>query len=104
MKDMGILMSLALATSFSGVTGLEGMTPRGVPSDMLALYLFEKGIVRKVCLQTFIESYYDFHGAKLTKVSAQQVLNKLHRCGILSKSFNTEIKDFEYKLNTQESI
>lgn len=92
------LLHSALIMSLSNSTGFEGMTPKGVTSHKLALYLFEESIVRKVCLQKFINKYYEFHGAKLTEVSAQQVLNRLQRGGILSKSYNTEIKDFEYTL------
>lgn len=93
------LLALTLAASLgSNFTGLEGMTPSGVPTDKLTIYLFEKGIINKVCLSKFIDEFYIFHGTLLTKVSAQQVLNRLQRGGILKKQFNSEIKDFEYSL------
>lgn len=98
------LLTVALASALGSCTGMEGLTPRGVPTDKAAIYLFNNDIVREVCISKFIMEYCNYYRILLTKVSAQQVLNRLQRSGILSKSFNIEIKDFEYKLNTQESI
>lgn len=92
------LLNTALIMSLSACTGLEDMAPKGVSTYKLARYLFEVGIVKKVCLSQFITKYHEFHGIKLTPVSAQLVLNNLQRDGIISKRYNTEIKDFEYTL------
>lgn len=104
MRSLSALMVMALATSLRGVTGLEVMTPRGTSTDKLALYLFEKNIVSKVCLSQFIKEYYEFHGIKLTRVSAQQVLNRLQSSGMLIKSFDSKLKDFKYTLNNTQEI